>query len=193
MISNFLDGSQETELDPQKEYRSLIRLISYNRGFGLLFVQCSPTEGERLISQVVNDLPNKTIEVLTLKNSISNLYEIIDKIPEKDQLDPLSIQGVEHSLYEYEKEQVWNDSNERRNYSQKSIPRLLGHLNLGRERFQDNFKFCFVFLVPKFALKYLIRRAPDFFDWHSGVFEFVMDAKRLQQESEAIWEMSSTC
>ena len=32
-------------------------------------------------------------------------------------------------------------------------------------------EFMFVFIVPLFGLKYFIHRAPDFFDWRSGVFE----------------------
>jgi tetratricopeptide (TPR) repeat protein len=60
-------------------------------------------------------------------------------------------------------------------YRLDTVPPILAHLNLQRERFRDNFKFSLVFLLPKFALKYLIRRAPDFFDWRSGVFEFIED------------------
>jgi superkiller protein 3 len=29
-----------------------------------------------------------------------------------------------------------------------------------------------VFLVRSFGLNYFIHRAPDFFDWRSGVFDF---------------------
>ena len=32
-----------------------------------------------------------------------------------------------------------------------------------------------------------MRRAPDFFDWRSGVLEFVMDRERLEQESQRLW------
>jgi len=68
------------------------------------------------------------------------------------------------------------------------VPRILGHLNLQRERFRDDFPFCFVFLVPLFALKYFMRRAPDFFDWRSGVLEFIPDLETLAQESSRILE-----
>ena len=63
---------------------------------------------------------------------------------------------------------------------------LLWHLNLSRERFKD-FDLTLVFLMPRFALRYMIHRAPDYFDWHSGEFEFVMDEERLQSESSRIW------
>lgn len=172
MTSDPIDWTQEAELDPEKEYRALVRSIRYSRGFGLIFVQCSPAEGTRLIDRVREDLPTKKIEVLTLESSIDNLYDVVDALPNQTQIDALFIQGIEHSLYEYEKKQLGNDSNERYNYTEKNNSRLLGHLNLGRERFRGRFNFCLVFLVPPFALKYLIRRAPDFFDWRLGVYEF---------------------
>jgi tetratricopeptide (TPR) repeat protein len=37
--------------------------------------------------------------------------------------------------------------------------------------------------VPLFLLKYLIRRAPDFFDWRSGVSEFKADPEITASES----------
>ena len=64
-------------------------------------------------------------------------------------------------------------------YRLDTVPPILAHLNLQRERFRDNFEFCLVFVLPKFALKYLIRRAPDFFDWRSGVFEFSEDQDKI--------------
>ena len=78
------------------------------------------------------------------------------------------------------------DSDERSLYPWSSVPRILAHLNLQRERFRDSFNICFVFLLPNFAIKYLIRRAPDFFDWTSGVFEFSRTPEIIRQESSRI-------
>jgi tetratricopeptide (TPR) repeat protein len=69
-------------------------------------------------------------------------------------------------------------------YAKDIVPKLLGKLNLQRERFKEDFKVCFVFLVPRFAMKYLIRRAADFFDWRSGVWEFVSPQAARQQETQ---------
>ncbi len=182
MTSKPISPNQDAELDLQKEYAALVRSIRWTEGFGLLFVQCSPVEGERLIPRVREDVPEKSIEVLKLTESIDNLYDIVDALPNRDQINTLFIQGIEYSLYEYEKTQLWDEPEERYNYSEKGLPRLLGHLNLARERFRDHFKIFFVFLVPKFALKYLIRRAPDFFDWRSGVLEFVSDGDLVNKE-----------
>ncbi|MEH2243245.1 tetratricopeptide repeat protein [Nostoc sp.] len=42
-------------------------------------------------------------------------------------------------------------------------------------------------MLPQFAIKYFIQRAPDFFDWRSGMFEFPIDAETLKQESSRIF------
>ncbi|MBW4622777.1 MAG: tetratricopeptide repeat protein [Cyanosarcina radialis HA8281-LM2] len=185
------DWTKDVIVSPEQEYKALLRSLQRARGFNLLFAQCSPAEGERLIQRVEKDLPDKQIEVLSLKEQITNLYELVDALSRKNQIDILFIQGLEYSLYDYEKSRLWQNPKERYSYSERSVPPVLARLNLDREKFYDRFKFSFVFLVPLFALKYLIRRAPDFFDWRSGVFEFAMDSERFQQESlQAIQERS---
>jgi tetratricopeptide (TPR) repeat protein len=184
-----LDRNLDAQVNPQQEYRALLRSLKYTQGFGLLFVQCSPAEGERLITKVQRDLPQKQIEVLSLTEPIETLYDKVDNLYRNKPIDVLFVQGIEHSLYDYEKNRLWDDEAQRWGYSETGVPRLLQHLNLSRERFYEDFVFHFVFLVPHFALKYLIRRAPDFFDWNSGVLEFAMARERLYQESEeAIFE-----
>ncbi|NJP08913.1 MAG: hypothetical protein HC866_05035 [Leptolyngbyaceae cyanobacterium RU_5_1] len=181
-----VDWTAEVKTTPEQEYRALLRSLRRTRTFGLFFVQCSPAQGERLIQRLQEDLPQKRTEVLSLKEPIDNLYDVVNALPNKDEIEILFIQGIERSLYEYEQDRLWNDSGERYGYSESGVPPLLAHLNLSRERFRDRFKMCFVFLVPLFALKYLMRRAPDFFDWRSGVLEFVADAEVVETESSRI-------
>jgi Flp pilus assembly protein TadD len=182
MTSTPLDRNLDVQVNPQQEYRALIRSLKYTQGFGLVFVQCSPAEGERLIAKVRKDLLQKHIEVLSLTEPIETLYDKVDALSRRKPIDVLFVQGIEHSLYDYEKNRLWSDEAQKRSYSETGIPRLLQHLNLSRERFYEDFAFHFVFLVPHFALKYLTRRAPDFFDWRSGVFEFAMDLGQLRKE-----------
>jgi tetratricopeptide (TPR) repeat protein len=182
MTSTPIKQTIDTELDPQQEYRALLRSIRYTEGFGLLFIQCSPAEGVRLIERAQKDLPEKHIIDLSLTEPIENLYEKVDSLSCGQPIDVLFIRGIEYSLYEYEKNRLWNDDDQRLSYSETGVPQLLQHLNLNRERFHDEFPFHFAFLVPQFALKYLIRRSPDFFDWQSGVLEFPMAQDELQLE-----------
>ena len=169
--------------DPEEEYQALVRSIAWTKGFGLIFVRCSPAVGEQLITKIREDIPEKKVEVLRLEQPIDNLYPIIENLPNRDEINILFVTGIEKSLVEYIKPGYGGQGDY---YKLDTIPRILGHLNLQRERFRDNFNICFVFIVPLFGLKYFIHRSPDFFDWRSGVFEFPTKQELLEQEASRI-------
>jgi tetratricopeptide (TPR) repeat protein len=185
MTSDSSEWDEDLPPDPEEDYQTFIRTLERTDGFRLLFVQCTPAEGKQLIARAKDDLPQKTIEVLCLDKPIENLYQIVEQLPNREQVNILFIQGLEHSFYEYEQVNFGNSS-ERDFYSWKGVPRILNHLNQHRERFRDTFKICFVFLLRPFSLKYFIHRAPDFFDWRSSVFEFPTTPEILEQESSRI-------
>jgi len=98
--------------------------------------------------------------------------------------DVVFVQGMEHSLLDYEetkRQSGWTKA-EVQNYSWKDVPPILRNLNQQRDRFRNELPVCFVFLVPLFLVKYLKRRAPDFFDWRSGVFEWQDDDATLKRQ-----------
>jgi tetratricopeptide (TPR) repeat protein len=185
MTSDSSEWDEDLPADPEEEYQTFIRTLERTAGFRLLFVRCTPAEGKQLIVRVKEDLPQKTIEVLRLDKQIENLYEIVEQLPNREQVNILFIQGLEHSFYEYEQTK-FGDNSERYSYSWQGVPRILNHLNQQRERFRDDFNICFVFLLQSFSLKYFIHRAPDFFDWRSSVFEFPTEPELLEQESSRI-------
>ncbi|MEG5043727.1 tetratricopeptide repeat protein [Microcoleus sp. B4-C1] len=186
MKSELIDWDEDLPpAEPEEEYRALVRSIKRTKGFSLLFVECSPAQGERWIARVKTDIPQQKIEVLRLKESVYDFYNQIEKLPNRDRLNVLFVQGLEYSLYEYEQEKKalgW-ESKDIYSYSWRGVPPVLINLNQQRERFRDNFKICFVFLLPKFAIDYFIQRAPDFFDWRSSLFKLSMDGESLQAES----------
>ena len=174
------------EAEPEEEYQTLVRTLKRTNGFRLLFVECSLAEGERLIAKVQADVPQKKIEVLALDESVYNFYNIIEDLPERDAINILFVKGLEYSLYEYEKEKKemgW-ESKDIYSYSWRGVPPVLINLNQWRERFRDDFKICFVFILPRFAVNYFIQRAPDFFDWRSSLFKLSMDKELLATESK---------
>jgi len=190
MALELTDWDQDLPSEGDEEYQALVRTLNFTEGFGLLFVRCSPAESEQLIIKVKEDIPYKNIEVLRLEQAVTNLYEIINKLDNKEKINILFITGIEHSFYEYEECKSlagWN-SRDIYSYSWKGVPPVLINLNQQRERFRDKFNICFVFLLPIFAIKYFIQRAPDFFDWRSGLFEFPIDSETLAQESSRIIE-----
>lgn len=178
----------ETETKAET-YRYLKNGLQRKRGFGLFFVQCSPAEGNKLFEDIKKDFSKKQIGILSLEKEIDDLYSLIAKKQIQETIDILFIQGLDKSLIPYLRSEpsfqvtLSGEKNihggQGNYYRLDTVPPILAHLNLQRERFRDNFKFCLVFLLPKFALKYLIRRAPDFFDWRSGVFEFIEDQDKM--------------
>ncbi len=182
-MEQVLTAWNEIDTEQEEEYQTLLRALRWTEGFGLLFVECSPAQAERIIERAQENTPEKKIEVLQLEESIGNLYDIVADLPEQSKINILFIRGIEKSLVEYIKPGYGGQGEY---YKEDTVPRILGHLNLQRERFRDNFNICFVFLLPVFALKYFIRRAPDFYDWRSGAFKFTIDAELVQQESSRV-------
>ena len=192
MTTSRPDWEEELIHDPEEEYKALLRALRRTQGFGLLFVECSPAEGNRLIQKVREDLPQKTMEVLTFEEPLKdgNVYRRVKQKLAENPVEVLFIQGLEHSLYDYEdtKRHLGWSSEEIYSYSWKGVPPVMVNLNQQRENFRDHFNTCFVFLIPVFVTKYMIHRAPDFFDWRSGIFHFLDNPEetieRLQQLSQ---------
>ncbi|MTJ38046.1 tetratricopeptide repeat protein [Dolichospermum sp. UHCC 0406] len=182
------DWDQDLPIEKDEEYQAFIRTLQFTDGFSILFVRCSPAGGEQLISQVKADIHDQNIEVIKLDKDVTNLYAIVDKLPNKNNINILFITGLESSFYKYEEAKTlvgWN-SRQTHHYSWESVPPILININQQRERFRDSFNICFIFLLPQFAIKYFIHRAPDFFDWRSGLFDFPLDSKTLEQEATRI-------
>ena len=160
---------------PEEEYQLLLRSLRRRRGFGLLFLESTPVGGLELITKIKKDLPQKNIDVLSLENPITNLIERVTVFPNQETLNILFITGLEKSLVEYIRPGYGGKGDY---YNLDNIPPILSHLNWQRENFRDQFRhLCFVFILPKYAIKYISLRAPDFFDWGSGVFIFPDDQK----------------
>lgn len=166
-------SSEDTSPSKEEIYQALLRSLARRKGFGIVFVQGSSAEANRVIQRVQKDLPQKQIAVLKLDEPIDNLYELIENRSDRDSLNILFVQGLEESLNPYVKPGYGGEGDY---YNVDTVPSILSHLNQRRELFRDHFKnICFVFILPTFAVKYVIRRAPDFFDWSAGVFDFSSD------------------
>ncbi|NMF81852.1 hypothetical protein [Nodosilinea sp. P-1105] len=181
-----LDLSDLPDYDADQEYQALLRAVRRQQGFGIIFVRCSPDRGNRLIKDLTRDLPRKHCDVLTLTEPLpeGDFFSRAESFLAEHPADVVFVQGLEHSLLDYEetKRQSGWTAAESRGYSWKGVPPILRNLNQQRDKFRNQLPVCFVFLVPLFLVRYLTRRAPDFFDWRSGVFEFREDLASIQPQ-----------
>lgn len=182
MNQNLSDWDENFPPEPEEVYQDLLRALKRKSGFGLFFVQYTAAESDRFIATLPQDIPQKKIAVLRLVEQIDNLYQRVGEFVKDKQVDILLIKGLEYSLYKYE-QRTFGEITEGQFSNLASVPPILNHLNKQRERFRDDFPFCFVFLLRSFSINYLIHRAPDFFDWRSGVFELPTTPEVVEKES----------
>ncbi|NJL43174.1 MAG: hypothetical protein HC935_07245 [Pseudanabaena sp. SU_2_4] len=107
---------------------------------------------------------------MELQKPISNLIDLVESFPDREQLSILFIVGLEKSLVEYIRPGYGGAGDY---YNLDTVPPILSHLNWQRENFRDRFRhLCFVFLLPRFAIKYILRRAPTFLTGDRGYLSF---------------------
>jgi tetratricopeptide (TPR) repeat protein len=183
-----IDWDADVAVDDKEVYESLVRAIARTEGFGLFFVRCVEKDRAKLEQRLKEDLPALRFERLELREEMKdgNLYQRVAEVSHQSgPLNGLFISGLEKSLDPYVKSGYGGLGDY---YNKDMVPRLLGHLNLQRERFRDDFSFCLIFFLSAFGIKYIARRAPDFFDWRSGLFEFLADAAELDKlTQELLW------
>ena len=184
-ITNLSKWDQKIKVTAAEEYESFRNVLDWTEGFGLVFVQCYPVQGGELIEQIKRDLPNKQVEILRFqeREEIRNLYDLVEHLPNREQIDILFIQGLENSFVPYIKSGYGGQGDY---YKLDNLPPILGHLNLQRERFKRDFEICFVFLLPFFGVKYFIQRAPDFFDWRLGLFSVPGKKNLIELETDRL-------
>jgi tetratricopeptide (TPR) repeat protein len=185
MNPNLSDWDDDLPPQPDEAYQDLLRALKRKSGFGLFFVQCTPVEADKFIVKLPQEIPQKKIAVLRFVEAIDNLYQPVAEFVQDKQVDILLIKGLEYSLYKYEK-RSFGEITEGKFSNLTSVPHILNHLNQQRERFRDDFSISFVFLLRSFSINYFIHRAPDFFDWRSGVFELPTTPELVEQESNRL-------
>ncbi|MEM9088296.1 MAG: tetratricopeptide repeat protein, partial [Cyanobacteria bacterium P01_F01_bin.53] len=166
--------------DPEMLYLSLVRALRRRKGFGILFLQCTPAKGQEIFARLEKDLHKKRIGRLTLTEPIGNLFTLVRDQEDIDKINVLFIEGIDKSLAPYIKSETGRNDY----YKLEVLPPVLANVNRLRENFREQFPhLCFVLVVPPFALKYFMHRAIDFFSWHSGIWRFAPEHEHLTQET----------
>ncbi|NEQ44905.1 MAG: tetratricopeptide repeat protein [Leptolyngbya sp. SIOISBB] len=191
MNTDLLAWDEALTIDSEEEYQALLNGLKRSHGFGLYFVQCSPFSSGKLIKRVHNDLTDQTVNVLKFEQPIAdgNVFRRVNVFLQAQPSEVLFVQGLETSLVDAEetkKRLDWTEEKvEKLNW--REVPPVLNNLNQQRERFRDTFSnTCLVFLLPQYAIDYMVHRSPDFFDWRSGLFQYASEPSTLALESARI-------
>jgi hypothetical protein len=104
MLFNTLENAPNFEAKLEFEYQSLLNGLDWSDSFSLFFIDCSPAIASNIYARLATDLTAKTHYVLTLEQSIDNLYDEIVRISNIKKLDVLFIENIEKSFNAYIKQ-----------------------------------------------------------------------------------------
>ena len=103
MIANAYDWDEELPSETEDEvYRALLRALRRKQGFGLFFVQCSKSQGDKVVANLRRDLSGQRIQGLHLEGEVTALYDQVAERWQQKPFDLLVIDGLQASLYAYE-------------------------------------------------------------------------------------------
>lgn len=147
---------------PQQALAQLVQQINFARGkFALFFVQTdSPTSRADWMAAVDEALAQRGIQAVNyapekpIPDLLTPLAQLSEDLPLASPACFMAI-GLEPFI-------LLDDP----------TPPLLAHLNLARELFRERLPHPLVLWLSDEALTALARKAPDFWAWRSGVFEF---------------------
>jgi len=159
-----------------EEYAALARALRWVEGFGAFFVECSPAQGRELVTRLTHQL-EKRCQLVALDAEIKDLRQYILHLKDYKEIQVLFIIGLEKSFERYIKAGYGGEGDY---YKEDTPVPVLGRLNLDREVLRRDLpQLAVVFMLPRYGIKYFIRRAPDFFDWRSGWFHFATEKSLL--------------
>jgi hypothetical protein len=139
------------------EYQALLNGLRRTQGFGLFFVECELGAGDAIGHRLADDLAKHTVIEVNLAEDGNLLGALKDAVLIHAKVDVALVQGLDPLLTKVD---------------QPRIPPGLVHLNQQREAFRDRFQIRLVLFGSSTAMTQLMRQAPDFFDWRSGLFRF---------------------
>lgn len=167
-MSNFDDENfDDFSHNDDDELRQLIRSIQLSQKFFLHFAVCNqvPKQNE-LIKQIKAALPDKKIEIINFKESVTDLLGEINQRLKGKKCDAIFIQGLFYSIK--------SDGKGNEN-------KLIHNLNITRDRFGKELSFPMYLWLPEYAFAKIARNAPDFFSVRSGSYYFALSAEKITE------------
>jgi tetratricopeptide (TPR) repeat protein len=164
--------------------RRLVRSLDYAEGFWLGFVKCNLAAQRRKATadckELLGPLGIRLIEV-ELTEPVSELLPVLKERIASEQSEsgemfspsPVVERGRSRDR---RKLAIFVSGLEYSIPSSEAYPPVLSYLNLNRELFRQELPHPLVIWLPEYALTALARRAPDFWAWRSGLYEFAPEA-----------------
>jgi len=169
--------------NPEMEYHNLLGLLRNKKDFGILFVRCSPAEGEQIIKRTKADAIEQIVDVLRLDLPVADFYAMFVDKTDLHRATVLFVTGIEEFLEGKVSDIPNSELSAVSSTELENFPRPLAHLSILQTSLKDRFPIKFVFLLPLFALKFFINSHPELFDDSVQVFEFPTDMELLRQEA----------
>jgi tetratricopeptide (TPR) repeat protein len=179
-----LPPNPETETEPEGlTIRRLVRAIDYAEGFWLGFAKSNTPAQRRRLAALCKDL----LEPLKIR-----VLEIELKEPVTDLLPVLRERLAQEAASNEEKTTqpklaIFVHGLERSIPSREAYPPLLSALNLKRELFRQEVPNPLLLWLPDYALTALARKAPDFWAWRSGLYEFAPERESAKQMLDIVY------
>lgn len=162
-LSEALHPNRET-IARDEEFAALRRALERVGGFGLYFARCNPPAYRRAIAEVLRgELDRPVTDVDLTEMDRASTRPSIDYVLEQNLEDApedavVFVWGLEKLLPSAD--------------SDAAITRqTLTEINWRRSAFA-RLGHPLVVWLPEYALRFVARNAPDFFDWNSGVYVF---------------------
>jgi tetratricopeptide (TPR) repeat protein len=165
---------KKTQQSPAADAHAILdrleRVVRWADDFRLAFVRCNhPVQREEMRRQFLDRLSDRhVLEVFLEKPILSLLDELTARWDAAQPPHAVCVYGLEKSIQE-----------------QREASPVLGRLNHDRDLLRRAVSAALLIWLPDFALDCLVRGAPDFWAWRSGVYEFPTDMALWQTESDA--------
>ena len=186
-----LPPTPETDAQPEElTVRRLVRAIDYAEGFWLGFAKSNtPAQRRRLAALCKGLLEPLKICVLEIEltGPVTDLLPVlIERLAQERLANDEDATKGEASATAQPKLAIFVHGLERSIPSHETYPPLLSSLNLKRELFRQEVPHPLLLWLPDYALTALARKAPDFWAWRSGLYEFAPERQMAEQSLETI-------
>src|SRR5947209_19890995 len=200
-----LPSNPETTAEPDDVIvRRLARSLDYAEGFWLGFAKSNAPAQRRRLAALCKDLlePLKVrVLEIELTEPVTDLLPVLrERLAQEHAAHDADAPSSETSATTSDAHALTGEASaqsqlklaffvyglERPIPSREAYPPLLSSLNLNRELFRQQVPHPLLLWLPDYALTALARKAPDFWAWRSGLYEFAPEREAAEQSLEVV-------